>query len=764
MTTHVVNPQLRESLEYQSKLNDIYQRLQSVERCEEILWELEQGILDLLQAERLTIYQRDRDGREIVSRYRSGEEMVEEIRLPLSPTSLAGYVAMSHNALKIDDAYDAAHLSAIHPQLSFDNSYDATTGFLTQAMIVVPIKSKDTLLGVLQVINKKGGGIFSDEDLTQVQEISDLIGQKFCFDLKTTLSPFDHLIQEGRITLEQLEELEKRAHMEQSSITRLMSRELDIPTEEIGASLEHFYQVPFFGYNANLEPDQRLLEKLNTSYLATNLWLPLAGNQEKAIILIDDPNDADRVMEIQHVLPAAKYEFLVGLKEDILRYLGYELEEEEEIEAPEANLDDLIGQLQNEGVVGDDYEFGGTTTELIDHNASTIVQLVNRLIVDAVALNASDIHIEPSKDRANAKCRMRVDGVCRDILEIPAKNVRAVVARIKVLSRLDIAENRKPQDGKMAVKLRGLPLELRVATLPTVNGESAVLRVLTAGEPLPIDKLNLSELNYERINKLISRPHGIFLVVGPTGSGKTTTLHAVLGVINTPDRKILTAEDPVEITQPGLQQVQVAPKIGYDFGMALRAFLRCDPDVILIGEMRDYETAHSGIQASLTGHLVFSTLHTNSAPETLTRLLDMGIDPLNFSDALIGVLAQRLIRTLCSNCKQPYSPNAEEVEKLIRAYGEEKFSELAVDPANLQLCKPVGCEECHNIGYRGRTGVHELLEATTEMKKLIVTTAKVGEIRDLAVSDGMRLLIQDGVMKIIKGETDYKQLLRTTSQ
>ena len=337
----------------------------------------------------------------------------------------------------------------------------------------------------------------------------------------------------------------------------------------------------------------------------------------------------------------------------------------------------------------------------------------------------------------------------------------AVLSRIKILSNLDIAEKRKPQDGKMGLRFQGSTLELRVATLPVVNGESAVLRILAQGDPLPFDKLMLAPKNESTLLELLKNPHGIMLVVGPTGSGKTTTLHAVLGTLNNEERKILTAEDPVEITQPGLQQAQMQPRKGLTFAIALRAFLRCDPDVILIGEMRDAETAEAGVEASLTGHLVFSTLHTNSAPETVIRLfLDIGLDPMNFADALVGVLAQRLMRTLCGNCKQPVKPDKEYLEKLVHFYGEDFIDELGYDLETHEIMEARGCDKCNETGYRGRVGIHELMEATPALKKLVAKASPVAELKAQAVEDGMRTLMQDGIWKIFEGVSDLTQLRR----
>jgi type II secretory ATPase GspE/PulE/Tfp pilus assembly ATPase PilB-like protein len=303
-------------------------------------------------------------------------------------------------------------------------------------------------------------------------------------------------------------------------------------------------------------------------------------------------------------------------------------------------------------------------------------------------------------------------------MEIPGAHRNALVQRLKIMAKLDISEKRKPQDGKIRFKYSKGVIELRVATIPTTNqNEDVVMRILAASKPLPLDKMGFAERNLSRFKEIVQKPYGICLVVGPTGSGKTTTLHSALGFINTEDMKIWTAEDPVEITQKGLRQVQVQPKIDFTFAAAMRSFLRADPDVIMVGEMRDHETAAIGIEASLTGHLVFSTLHTNSAPETITRLLDMNIDPFNFADALLGILAQRLIRTLCPKCKEAYNPSEEEWDEIMEVYGREWFGSLGIKYSpEYQLYRPKGCPACNNTGYKGRMGVHELLVGTDEIK------------------------------------------------
>jgi type II secretory ATPase GspE/PulE/Tfp pilus assembly ATPase PilB-like protein len=411
----------------------------------------------------------------------------------------------------------------------------------------------------------------------------------------------------------------------------------------------------------------------------------------------------------------------------------------------------------------------------IEQSDNSLVRLVNTAIVEAHAQGVSDIHVETLPGREKVRVRFRKDGMLRPYLELPHTYRAAIVARIKIMCDLDISERRKPQDGKInfakfSPKHR---LELRVVTIPTSGGlEDVVLRLLSSAKALPMDKLELSDGNYQRLRAAIDRPYGMVLCVGPTGSGKTTTLHAALNHLNTPARKIWTAEDPVEITQPGLRQVQVHPKIDWTFAKALRSFLRADPDVIMVGEIRDTETAQTAIEASLTGHLVLSTLHTNSAPDTVTRLLDMGMDPFNFGDSLLAVLAQRLVRRLCPHCRTARDASDDEIDELLHDWlhafpeGQAPAADEVREDWRARYAiggrwvgySAAGCEHCDRTGFKGRAPLHELMHVTRELRRLIQTGTRAEQLQRQAMADGMRTLRQDGIEKVLAGVTSIAEV------
>ena len=703
---------------------------------------LEPIILNMFGATRMSIFQRRRQHQDLVARFKTGKETLE-IKVPISPMSIAGYVAISQLPLLIADPYNTAELKAIHPRLRFADKFDKDNDFKTTNILCVPILNAGVLMGVMQIINKQNGS-FDDNDLARANDLALVLGAKFRYELGGTNNPFDSLLHKGLINEPALKSLLSTSNDTRAIVQGLMS-EHRVPEHEIGHSLSIHYQVPFIGYLPDKYHRYEGESKLNLSYLKRNHVAVISDVEGNPIVLMAEPNNAALLMEIESALGIESYEIAVGLPHQILQYLG---------EGGGGNAPGDMSEILDE--IGLSTEENEELVDELSDDAPAVVRLVSRVLHDAKRLGASDIHIDPEKN-APTRVRMRVDGVCRDMNKVPNSHHNAVIARIKIMSNLNIAEKRVPQDGKLAFKMNGQLVEVRVATIPTVAGEGVVMRLLASGGAMPIEKMNLAPTNLKRLEDMIKKPHGILLVVGPTGSGKTTTLHAILGYLNTPEKKIWTAEDPVEITQPGLQQVQVSPKIGFTFANALRAFLRADPDIILIGEMRDKETAHAGIEASLTGHLVLSTLHTNSAPETITRLLDLGLDPVNFSDACVGILAQRLIRTLCGKCKEEYVASDTDMAFIKRQYGAQMLDELAL-PSPLKLYRAKGCEECGNTGYKGRTGVHELLGMTPELRSLVYKEASVAEMKKQATQDGMRTLVQDAIFKVIKGDTDIPQV------
>jgi type II secretory ATPase GspE/PulE/Tfp pilus assembly ATPase PilB-like protein/GAF domain-containing protein len=756
----VIQPEsssLEEQLNLRNRFLETINRIHSAQSIRQILLDVNAHILTLFNAHAITIYAVDGATSTIYSMFLSGSE-IQEIRVPISDTSVAGYVANHRAIVNIADAYDADELHAIDPALAFDQTWDHQTGLRTRQMLAVPILYSQELMGVIQIINRKGGGRFTDEDQQFLIEVAVTLGVAFYNRQRSGRryrSRFDYLVSKGLITAEDVQTATEDAQREKISTVSYLMRTFAIPRAEIGKSLEVFYGCPFIGYDDRLPAPTALLSKLNPEYLRRECWVPLDCADGVVRVAIDDPDNVLKHDAIAVLYPNYTVSYQVALPEEIHKYIARFFNK-----AESASIDQIIESL--------DAGEGSDISALEEEEAyaetdSEIVQLVNRLINDAVVRRASDIHIEPNTGKRNIDVRYRVDGECLIYQTIPYGYRNAIVARIKVMSNLDITERRKPQDGKILFnRPSGESIELRVATVPTVGGvEDVVMRLLVKGGTLPLEEMALSPSNFTGLCGIAEKPYGMILVVGPTGSGKTTTLHATLQHINTPQRKIWTAEDPVEITQYGLRQVQVLPKIGFDFAAAMRSFLRADPDVIMVGEMRDLETAKTGVEASLTGHLVFSTLHTNSAPETVVRLLDMGIDPLNFADSLLGILAQRLVRTLCPQCKAAYHPSREEYDGMVELFGAEWWEPYAVPYTDdLRLYRPVGCADCEKTGYRGRMGLHELLISTLEVKTLIQKRETVEAIRSVGMQQGMTTLLQDGILKCFAGYTDLKQVRR----
>ncbi|MBY0249397.1 MAG: GspE/PulE family protein [Nitrospiraceae bacterium] len=566
-------------------------------------------------------------------------------------------------------------------------------------------------------------------------------------------SLLDCLAYRGLISPDDLDAAVKEALSREVDLETVLLDKYHVPKSDLGAALSEFYQCPYVPFDERTVIDPDLLKNLSFDYLRNSAWIPLKRQGTVLDVVINDPHDLDKGLDIRRAFPGVTIRFSVGLRRDIEQYILVVTGQ-----ADGASITDILGELVNEA--GSE-----RTSEVdkgdVDENDSAIVRLANQVIADAYRLNASDVHIEPYSDKKETAVRLRVDGTCFTYMRIPAVYRRAIISRIKIMANLDIAERRKPQDGKIRYKLaKDRQIELRIATLPTAGGnEDVVMRLLTAKETMPLEVMDFAPDILQAIKSLAVKPHGIVLCVGPTGSGKTTTLHAVLRHINTDERKIWTAEDPIEITQEGLRQVQVHPKIGFTFAAALRAFLRADPDVIMIGEMRDKETADIAIEASLTGHLVLSTLHTNSAVETVTRLLDMGCDSFNFADAMQGIVAKRLCKRICEECKEGYHPTRQEYDELVQGYGAGYWERLGVEYTDsLVLYRGRGCEVCNRTGFKGRIPLHELLVSSEEVKGLIQSKARSAEILKVAMREGMVTLVQDGIQKVLRGVTTYRQI------
>ncbi len=562
----------------------------------------------------------------------------------------------------------------------------------------------------------------------------------------------DSLIGKGLIDREAFDEAWTEAERAREPLEEFLIGRFNITKNDIGAFLSAFYKCRFVDFDETVPIPKDLLKNLKYEYLCRELWVPMGRENGVIMVVVDNPGNIIKRDTIESLLKTKSVEYCVALASDVKKIINHFFQIDES----------LLPQAPPEPEADSEQEAPPAVDPSVSESDSVIVGLVNRMINEAFDRRASDIHIEPDTIDQHVAVRFRIDGECIPYKIYPYDFKAAIVSRIKIMSNLDITERRLPQDGKIRFRRPNTEeIELRVATVPTHGYvEDVVLRILTRGKIMTLEELNMYPGTYEAVLKVLKNPYGLFLIVGPTGSGKTTTAHAALHVLNKPNTKIWTAEDPVEITQQGIRQVQVHHKIGFDFSHAMRAFLRSDPDIILVGEMRDYETAKMGVEASTTGHLVLSTLHTNNAPETIVRLLDMGIDPFAFADSLLCVLAQRLTRKLCPNCKEPYHPSRAEFDEIVRSYGEKLFAETKIVYGNdLTLYRARGCHDCTQTGFRGMMGIFELLVVTENIKQMIINKKSIPAIRRTATVEGMRTLLQDGISKVLAGETELVEVL-----
>ena len=758
------------------QLQLVTNRIHDTENLDQLILEASQDICKLFNADRLTLYAISEDHSAIVSKVKTGLNTSRDLKLPISAQSIAGYVAMAKKAVNIVDVYDDQALKRIHPGLSFLQEVDKRSGYRTRQMLVAPVIDGEILYGVLQIINNRSDQAFGKLEEDGARQLCKTLAiairqrlRKVEDGQRRKVTKYDGLVAEGVLSYEELSKCIQKARDESQPVEHFLMADYRIRPAQVGASLAKFFGVAYEPFNAGRIRSEPLHGALKREFVEQQGWIPLEEAADGLAIMCLDPEAVSGARVVPQVFPRiSKFAYRVTTRTEF-----------------DETLELLFGVVQGSSIdkmladMDAPVDHDATDDSALESAAADneLVKFVNKVIVDAYNQKASDIHIEPMPGKFKTGIRFRIDGTLHPYIEVPAQFRQAMITRLKIMCDLDISEKRKPQDGKIKFKKYGpLDIELRVATIPSAGGvEDVVMRILAAGEPIPLEKLGLTAHNKARLEQTVSKPYGLFYVCGPTGSGKTTTLHSILKFLNTPDTKIWTAEDPVEITQKGLRQVQINKKAGIDFALVMRAFLRADPDIIMVGESRDKETVSMGVEASLTGHMVFSTLHTNSAPESITRLLDMGMDPFNFADALLGILAQRLAKKLC-DCKQAYFPDATEVKTFITEYAQdlrhtpewkddyegevqklyERWIEQYGDGGKLKMYRAVGCDKCNKTGYKGRIGLHELMIADDAAKKLIQERARVAELFTSAVGSGMRTLKMDGMEKVLMGLTDLK--------
>jgi type II secretory ATPase GspE/PulE/Tfp pilus assembly ATPase PilB-like protein len=737
---------------------------------------LTDSLKSIFSCESATLLNYDESQKELYSRnYRSNT--AEKIRFDVSPNNLAGFVAATRKPVNISDVHSKEELAKHHNDLTYDDSWDDKNDFKARSIILIPLPHKNKLVGVMEIVNKTDGTPFLDTDFIRAKAIALVMGlalvklkergdgneiagdQINTPDEEQKPTKFSYLIANGFLTDDELTLINKKSQESGKDVEDLLIKEHFLRPLDVGKSLEAFYYIPYEGYDeSTLKPDLENY-KVNVATLHDQHWVPLKNSAPGMVILLNDPTDNDLIESIKQTFPNKKIEFRVGLKKDIKEYITgfYKVEESQNISETEILAEDKILEL----AIKEEEKTRTPEDQVVIPDSSN--KVFDEMLSNAVKQGVTDIHIEPGMEGKNLLIRLRKEGACRVYEEVPSNMQKDIINHIKTLAGLDRSVNQLPQNGKFVWSLDADKYDLSVVVFPTIgNLEDAMIRVSQIGKPvprfIPITQMEFSDPNLDKIMSRIHASKGMVLVTGPEGTGKTTTLHAFLGHLNTPEKKIVTAESPVDIVQNGLRQIQTNQEIGLNYSFALETFLLGNPDIIMIGEVADTATLKLCNEAAKE-RLVFSSLQAKSTMDAIRIMREMNIDSNQFAETFLLIMAQKLVPSLCSACKEDYRPSQEEFDMLEKFYGSDNFSDLGFQyNDNLTLKKAVGCKQCIFTGYSGKIVLQEVLERTHELNRLIAEKAPLEEIQSQALKDGMITLNQDGIYKIMNGDCDFKKV------
>ncbi len=756
---------------------------------------LTDSLKSIFGCESATLFSYDSSKKELYSQsFRS--QSSEEIRLKISMDNLAGYVAATGKPLNISDVHSSEELKSHHKNLEYDATWEDKLGFKTRSAMLIPLPHKNKLVGVMEVVNKNDGSPFLESDFIRAKAIALVMGLALykleernrsknntapqngsqeeapekvpeeissadCLEEPADSKPtkFSYLIEKGFLTNDELVQMTQKSQETGSEIENLLVKELYLRPLDIGKSLESFYYIPYTGYEKSAaKPDLAGVE-IDVDTLRKQNWVPLKNEDDGMMVLINDPTDKNSVETIKQTFANKNIEFRVGLKMEIQEYIDgfYQIEEPQNNPETQNLPEDKTLEL----VIEEEIKTKAPEDQVIMPDSRN--KFFDEMLSIAIRQDVTDIHIEPGMEGKNLLIRLRKDNACRVFEEVPSSAQKEIIDHLKKLAKLDATVNQLPQNGKFIWSLGSNKYELSVVVFPTIgNLEDAMIRISQIGKPvpsfMPMTQMEFSDPNLDKIMSRIHAGKGMILVTGPEGTGKTTSLHAFLGQLNTPEKKIVTAESPVDIVQNGLRQIQINDEIGLNFSFAVETFLLGNPDIIMIGEIKDSETLKLGIEAA-QDRLIFSSLDAKSTMDAIRKMRDMNFEPTQFADAFLLIMAQKLVPSLCDYCKEDYHPTQEEFEMLEKFYGDSNFADLGFQyNDNLTLKKAVGCKQCIFTGYSGKIALQEVLERTPELNRLIAEKASMEEIHNQALKDGMITLNQDGIYKIMNGDCDFKKI------